>query len=266
MDGTLQAGLRSCDGGQLGKGARVASCGDNNSGGNQGGNQVDKFLTNVIIDEQAKTMTFKVANSNDIVVNVSKFLDGLNDFVTNAVIDNAAKTVTLKVKNQPDVVIDLTGLLANVNDTYHTVKQPTFNNDTRVLTIPQERFVNGVSQGTDNLEITIPAMGNAPGADNDTTVTRLELVESAVADGKEYKVKLTDSAGAVLETPTAIRITDSGSKATISTESSVNTTGEDLPLKLYGNGRTALMGEPHAWEEVTGSDGQTYLRPLYRKA
>lgn len=40
----------------------------------------------------------------------------------------------------------------------------------------------------------------------------------------------------------------------------------NLPLTVYGKDRTALMGEPHAWEEVVGDDNQTYLRPLYRKA
>lgn len=212
LDGTLSPGLQTCDGAALGKGAKVATCAGLDCaqfkcGGNGGTNTVDKYLTNVIIDEAAKTMTFKVKDRPDIVVDVTKFLEGLNDYVTNAIVDNAAKTVTLKVKNQADVVINLTDMLQGLggDDTYHTVKQPTFDNSTRVLTIPQERFRNGASQGVDNWQITIPATGTAPGgSDNDTTVSKLEFVENTGASGKEYKVKLTDSAGGTVETATPI--------------------------------------------------------------
>lgn len=438
LDGTLSPGLQTCDGAALGKGAKIATCADldcaqfrcgggnngggNNGGGNNGGGNngggtdpVDKYLTNVIIDEAAKTMTFKVKDQPDIVVDVTKFLEDLNDFVTNAIVDNAAKTVTLKVKNQADVVINLEEMLQGLggSDTYHTVKQPTFDNDTRVLTIPQERFINGASQGVDNWQITIPATGNAPGgADNDTTVSKLELVESNGTDGKEYKVKLTDSAGGTVETATAIVVPNKGPstvtppgggqqpkpvyyfhesayranaasdtippnhkfdkatsvredvfynsegtsktvtklvanpayftfgsdgsaagltsayvnrnfydlatgtehsdrvnisyakletptvtpdgqltlkiahylgpnkinnsdqsvsvqlpapKAGVVTQAPAHTDDTKLPLKLYGKDRTALLAEPDAWEEVVGNDGNTYVRPLYRK-
>lgn len=210
LDGTLSPGLQTCDGAALGKGAKIATCADLDCaqfkcGGNNGGgtNPVDKYLTNVIIDEAAKTMTFKVKGQPDIVIDVTKFLEDLNDYVTNAIVDNAAKTITLKVKNQNDVVIELEEMLQGLgggDDTYHTVKQPTFNNDTRVLTIPQERFRNGTSQGVDNWEITIPATGNAPGgADNDTKTARLEFVETN-DNGRKVKVKLTDTAGGTFET------------------------------------------------------------------
>lgn len=210
LDGTLSPGLQTCDGAALGKGAKIATCADLDCaqfkcGGNNGGgtNPVDKYLTNVIIDEAAKTMTFKVKGQPDIVIDVTKFLEDLNDYVTNAIVDNAAKTITLKVKNQNDVVIELEEMLQGLgggDDTYHTVKQPTFNNDTRVLTIPQERFRNGTSQGVDNWEITIPATGNAPGgADNDTKTARLEFVENN-DNGRKVRVKLTDTAGGTFET------------------------------------------------------------------
>lgn len=410
VDGTLSPGLQTCDGAALGKGMKIATCADldcakfkcagsgNGGGGNNGGgtNPVDKYLTNVIIDEAAKTMTFKVKDHSDIVVDVTKFLEDLNDFVTNAVVDNAAKTVTLKVKNQPDVVINLADMLGNAvaNDTYHTVKQPTFNNNTRVLTIPQERFLNGASQGVDNWEITIPATGNSPGADNDTKLNKVEVVESTVGNGKEYRVKVTDTEGSVFESATTIevpaavgsvtafdaeeaangnlfktstfKLTAGGQqfdaavdiptlttigarfeanpngpthppvsqlitnhkdkksqvaftlvdgpflpvaaieefrylphtkslrlslsyysngarlpnyrnpltvdlseiiKAQVAgTGTPVSSNGQELPVKLYGKNRDALLAEPEAWEEVVASDGQTYLRPLYKKA
>lgn len=281
------------------------------------------------------------------------------------------------------------------------VGQPSFDNDSRVLTIPVTSHISGKPPQSSNFEVTIPATGNSPGADNDTKVSTLEFVENN-DNGRKVKVKLVDTAGGVFETAeldldasgggaenVALSRTEKdvsgvydnifehdgkiydyaftnaagqtqnfaevvgtpvkfkyvvegggnygltkneieeyrlrgeglGSKgshnlahAALGTPSlegtvlKINlhhrqydekvsgsdqevtvdlatlpglggtaappdvsgsskptiTTGTELPTKMYG-ARTALLGEPDAWEEVVGSDGHTYLRPLWRK-
>lgn len=205
QSGEVQAGLHDCDGKPIGQWSKVMLCcpGCGDSGGGGGGGGVDKFLRDVVIDKEKGAMTFKVYGGSDVVVTISDFLSDMDGYVNGAVVDNDTKTITLKVKDQDDVVINLAEMLQGLGggaDTYHTVKQPTFNNDTRVLTIPQERFLNGASQGVDNWEITIPATGNAPGGtDNDTKVAKVEFIETN-DNSRKVKVKVTDSAGATFET------------------------------------------------------------------
>ena len=195
--GEVQAGLLDCENRRIGQWAQVMLCCPGCGNGN-GGNTVDKYLVApIVINKAAKTMTFKVQNGDDVVVDVSEFLAvaGAHEFNldnTEIVFDTTQGTANKIVLKYKEVVngeeqtksIDLPiiGILsvAPSDDNLSlewveagkdgvalakkkwtaprtVIEQPTFDDGRRELTIPVKNYVNGEESGSSDLKVTIPA-------------------------------------------------------------------------------------------------------------
>lgn len=198
QSGEVQPGLLDCEKRKIGQWSQVMLCCPG-CGNDNGGNTVDKYLVApVVINEAAKTMTFKIQNGDDIVVDVSAFLaagGGAHEFSvdnTQIVFDTTqgtANKITLKYKEgnaEKTIDLPIIGILsveptddkmglkwvaagkdgvALAEKTWtaprSVIEQPTFDTTSRDLTIPIKHYVDGNLTDDSQLKVRIPG-----GSDN----------------------------------------------------------------------------------------------------